>query len=115
MMFHDHCDSLVDIRGLLIILAIRKIRQSGRNYLDLAARVSSEYRRQSAQSARDRIHRVTAHAMDDIHDLVDWTQLRLSELAVGRIHKRPNGLIINLVLGTKRQNCMIDEAGNVHA
>jgi len=52
--------------------------------------------------------------MSQIYHFIYRARLRLKKLTVSRIHEWSNGLIIDLVLGAKRQNCVINEAGNVH-
>lgn len=114
VMFYNRSNSLIDIRRLSEFFASREILQSGCDHLNLTARVGNEYRRQSARSSRDRVHGVSAHAVGQIHELVYRTYLSLMKLAVSRVHERPDGLIVDFVLGAKRQNRVIDKAGDVH-
>lgn len=110
---HNDCNSFINIRYLFIMFALWKILQSRCDHVDLTTCMSGENRRQSTRPNCDRIHCVSAHAVSQIHDFVNRAHLGLSKLAVSWIHERSDGLVTDFVIDTKRQNQMINEAGDV--
>jgi hypothetical protein len=64
MALDDDSDPLVNTQGLCEILSSRKILQSRSDHLDLAARMSDEYRRQSARSGRYCVDSISADTVD---------------------------------------------------